>query len=125
MCLSATVTGDSPRVRQFASEHLIQHDADAVEIRSFVQFVALRLFRRNVVDASHDQARLGQRHRVLRNGASDPEVGEFHDVVFGDENVRRFDVAVQQAGAVRVRKTAANLRCVVDRDRLGKFAVGS
>ena len=110
-------------VRQLAGQHLIEHDAEAVEIGRFVHFVLLRLLRRDVVDAAHHQPRLGQRHRLLRDGARDAEVGELDDVVFGDEDVGRLDIAMEQTLAVCVGEAACDLRRVVDRDRLGEAAV--
>ena len=89
-----------------------------------MDFVLLRLLGRNVVDAAHHETRLGQRHRLLRDGARDAEIGELHDVVFGDQDVGRLDVAMKQPLAVRVGEAAGDLRRIIDRDRLGQTSVG-
>ncbi len=111
-------------IREAAGEHLVQHDADAVEIGRLVQFEPLRLLGRKIIDASHDETGTSHRHRLLRHRARDTEIGKFDDVVLGDENVCRFDVAVQQPLAVRVREAVADLSGVVDGDRLRQFSVG-
>ena len=59
-CLSATATGVVAGERQRAGEHLVQHDADRVQVAALVDVVALRLFGRDVRDAAHHHA--GLRH---------------------------------------------------------------
>ncbi len=104
--------------RQRAGEHLIQHDADRVEVAALVEIVALRLLRRDVGDAAHHHPRLRHAERVLGDRARDPEVAELDDVVFGDQDVRRLDVAVHQPLAMRVGEAAGDLDRVVDGGQL-------
>ena len=110
--------------RELAREHLEKHDADAVEVRGFVQLVELGLFGRHVVDAAHHESGLRHRDRVLRDGARDAEIRELDDVVFRYKDIGGLDVAMQQTGAVRVSQTASDLGRVVDRYRFGKLSVG-
>ena len=53
---------------------------------------------------------------VFRNGARDAEVAELDDVVSGDEDIGRLDVAVQEPLAVREREAGRDLGRVIDRD---------
>ena len=74
------------------------------------------LFRRHVGHAAHHHAGLGDADRVFRDRARDAEIAELDDVVAGDQDVGRLDVAVQQTLAVREREAGGDLGGVVDRD---------
>ena len=59
--------------RHAPGEHLVEHDADRVEVGLLADRVALRLLGREVLRGAHD--RPGLRH-VRRAGAGDAEVGD-------------------------------------------------
>lgn len=50
----------SPLKRQNTSRHFVEHGAEGKKIRTGIEFLALRLFRRHVGDGSNCGARAGQ-----------------------------------------------------------------
>ena len=72
-------TGLSPRERRAAGEHLVEHDAEGVEVAAGVDRQALGLLGREVGGRAHDRAGLGE---VLLgagvDGPGDAEVGDLH-----------------------------------------------
>lgn len=116
-----------PRRRQFAGEHLIQHDAERVEIRTMVDRGGVRaLFRRHVGRRARRQPGRGKRdpggmacRAALTFGGGescDAEVRDFHASETIHENVLRLDVAMHHAAVVRVLQRIAKRRH--DRQRL-------
>jgi hypothetical protein len=88
--------------RRPSDEGLVEDDADAVPVRSRRQHLGHRLLGRHVPSRAHDLVRLGEVlvDAVLEVGR-DPEVQDHHPPILRDEHVRRFDVAVQLARAVK------------------------
>ena len=80
-CLRATATGVSPMNGRRPGHHLVEDDAQRIQIGARVELVTLRLFRRNVRNAAHHHPGLGHADDVLGDGARDAEVAELHDVV--------------------------------------------
>jgi hypothetical protein len=61
-------------------------------------------------------------HRVNgRQGAGNAEIGYFQAAVWGDQHIVRFDIAVNQPGAVRVADAFARLRQQVNASSSGNF----
>ena len=99
------LVGDGDRVlageRRPPGHHLVHHDAERVQVAARVGLRALRLLGREVRGGTHHRADLGEvglGRRVHRPG--DAEVGDLHLAVGADQDVRRLDVAVDEAGLV-------------------------
>ena len=96
--------------RRLATEHLVQHTCEAVEVAPTVQAPAPRsLLGAHVGRRSHGKP--GLRQAVAARGAdgpSDPEVA--HDrVACLKQDVLRLDIAVDHALRVRVRQCVGDL----------------
>ena len=92
--------------RPVADEHLVQDDAQAVDVRGGRGRLAARLLRAEVVD--RPERRPGQGHLRLGDGPGDPEVGDLDLAVLGDEHVAGLDVAMDDAAGVRGRESASD-----------------
>jgi hypothetical protein len=99
-----------------AREQLVEEDAQRVDVgaRVHVEAAELRLLGRHVLRRPDDLPELGE-ERLLREpavrGLGDPEVDHLRHrlaVVERDEDVRRLQVAVDDALAVRVLDRAAD-----------------
>ena len=88
--------------RRPADEHLVEHDAERVDVAPAVDVEALGLLGREVGRGAHDQAGLGDLVVEIADRPRDAEVGHLHLAVGGDEHVAGLDVAVHDAVAVRV-----------------------
>ena len=84
--------------RPDAGEHLVQDDAERVDVRRRGRRLAAGLFRAEVVDGPH--GRPGQRQLRLGDRPGDAEVGDLHLAVAADEDVAGLDVAVDEPGGV-------------------------
>ena len=88
------VTGE----RHPAAHHLVEDDAQRVEVGAGIDGVALHLLGGEVLGGAQHRA-LG---RVVGVGdLGDAEVGDHHPVVVGEEDVGRLDVPVDEPGPVR------------------------
>ena len=96
-----------------AREHLVEHDAERVDVRLAVDVVAERLLGRDVVRGAEHAALGGQAAVVHRAG--DAEVGDLGRALLVDEDVLRLDVAVDDAAPVRGAERAGDLDRVGDR----------
>ena len=85
-----------PRSR--ADEHLVQDDAEAVDVRGGGRGLAACLLRAEVVDRA--EGRTGQRDLCLGDGPRDAEVDDLDLAVLADEHVAGLDVAVHEAPCV-------------------------
>ncbi len=89
------------------------------------------LLRRHVPDRSHHDARCGQdaKHRRIRRSglrlrhARQSEVEDLRSPVLGQQDVVRFQIAMHDAGRVRRREAAGNLRG--DAKRLAQSKAGA
>jgi hypothetical protein len=103
--------------RQRVREQLVQDDAQRVDVGARVHVVRdeVGLLRAHVLEGADDLALLGERRarRVpLVQRARDAEVDDLRlrqAVAFGDEDVRRLEVAVDEALVVRVLHALADL----------------
>ncbi len=98
-----------------AGEHLVEDDAERVDVRLAVDGVAEGLLRGDVVRRAEDAAVSGEALLVQR--ARDAEVGDLGHALLVDEDVLRLDVAVDDAAAVRGAERAGDL------DRVGERLV--
>ena len=101
------------RERHLPGEHLVEHDADRVEIGGLVDRRAARLLRREVLRGADDRADLGH---LAGAGPRDPEVRHLDPPLASDEDVVRLDVAVDDPVPVRGAECGEDLAGVVDRD---------
>ena len=85
--------------RRLADRHLVEHDAERVDVAPGVDPLALGLLGREVGGRAHDGAGLGQALLGV-DGPGDPEVGDLDLAVGGDQHVARLHVAVDHAMAV-------------------------
>ena len=99
--------------RDGAGQHLVEADADRVEVRTLVDRIALGLLGREVLGGAEDRA--GLRHPGIA-GARDAEVHDLDGPVAVDHDVLRLDVAVHDAAAMREVDRGEQLQR--DRDRL-------
>ena len=106
--------------RDLAREALEQHDAQGEEIGSAVDVVTGDLFGREVL--GRPQHRLVGGEVVAEgNRLGDAEVADHGAAFGGEQNVGGFDVAMDDAGAVRGAQRVGDLRA----DRRGVCAIGS
>ena len=105
--LVLAVEGDVP------DEHLVEHDAERVDVGLPVDVVAERLLGRDVVRRAEHAAVGGQ--PLLLQRAGDAEVGDLGGALLVDEDVLRLDVAVDDAARVRGAERAGDLDRVGDR----------
>ena len=95
-----------------AGEHLVEHDADRVQVRAGVDGVALSLLGREVLGGAHDRAGLGH---VRRAGAGDAEVRDLGMTRVVDDHVVRLQIAVDHPTAVREPRRLEDLDGDIDR----------
>src|SRR5882757_7151156 len=87
-------------VGRCAGEAFVQHAGQRVDVGTVGDVVVAEPFRRHVAPAAHRGPRLGELVLVGGRGG-DAEVDQVGEVVLGDQDVFRFDVAVDDRGAVR------------------------
>jgi hypothetical protein len=93
--------------RHPAAQHLVEDDAQAVEVGAAVDRLGLDLLGREVLGGAEERALLGQVGRLGRLG--DAEVAHLHPPVLGQQDVGRLDVPVDQARGVGHRQRPRHL----------------
>ena len=133
------VKGASPR------QHLVQHAAEGPDVAPLVSLSSFRLLRGHIRRGSEDDARAGQ-HGGARDGRRlrpvgrarrvllgcqrlrEPEVQHLHRPVRAQLDVRRLEIAMDDALLVRGFKSFRDLfryrQCFVERDRPASNALG-
>ena len=96
-----------------ADQHLVEDDAERVDVRARVDPLAHRLLGGDVVGRAEHPA--GRRHPVLFELARDPEVGQLRPPLLVDQHVLRLDVAVDHVAGVGDAEPARDLDRVGDR----------
>ncbi len=99
--------------RDLAGEHLVEHDAQRVDVGLAVDLVAERLLGRDVVGGAQHAAVRGQ--ALVDEHARDAEVGHLGRPLGVDQDVLGLDVAVDDAAVVRGAQRAGDLDRVGDR----------
>ena len=92
-------TGTVCPVGRGSGEAFVEHAGQGVDVGAVGDFVVGKPFRRHVFPGAHRGAQLGE--LFVGGGAGDAEVDQIGEVVAGDENVLRFDVAVHHPGGMR------------------------
>ena len=105
--------------RRTAGEHLEQHTAQGVQVRSTVDTVTSHLLRRDVQSgAPHAQ---GRGEGLRRQESGDPHVRKLHPAIGREQHVRRFDVPVDDGLSVGEPEgggqAARDLACSFGRER--------
>ena len=103
-----------------AREHLIEHDAEGIQVTARVGIEALGLLRCDIVHGA-DGLTATLFMDILERG--DAEISDLDHVVVRDHDVLRFDVPVDDAMGVRVLQRLADLRGVVQRLSGAEYAV--
>ena len=95
---------------QLPGQALVEHDAQRVDVGARVDRAAVGLLGREVVGAPDEHVGARDAGLPVRvEGARDPEVGELHGPVAGEEDVLGLDVAVDHPLRLGVGQGAADL----------------
>jgi hypothetical protein len=94
--------------RHLSGEHLVEHDAEAVEIGQSIDVLAATLLGRHVGERADDAAVARHALRPLR--ARDAEIHDLEQARIGEDQVRRLDVAMHDSHLVRIGKAVRRLR---------------
>ena len=84
-----------------ASEHFVKHNAGRVKISASIDRFATCLFWRKVLRGADDAGCVSLGCRAVAHSSGDTKVHDLHQAGVGDHDVRRLDVAVNDAGLVR------------------------
>ena len=98
--------------REPSGRHLVEHDAQRVEVAAGVDALAPHVLRRGVAHRAHELA-AGRDLREVVRLAQQAEVHDVHIVLGAEDDVLRLDVAVDHAEVVRVGEAARD----AERDR--------
>ena len=118
MCFAKHVRLRLAEERASPGQHLVEDDAEGEDVGARVDEIADRLFRRHVARGADGRAGAGQRHagggalgrRVVRLAdLGDPEIQHLHQVVVGDHDVARLQIAMHDAGTMRAPHGLRNL----------------
>ena len=91
-------------------EHLVEGNAEGVEIRPAIEGLALRLLRREVRSGTHDGAVLGERSlRPTNESRRDPEVSNLHIAGIRDEDVAELHISVNKTSGVGGREGSGDV----------------
>jgi len=95
-------------LRALAGEHLVEHDAEGVDVGARIGLAGV-LLGGHVVGGAHDDIGPGEAAGGTGGGAGEAEVGELGAPILGEEDIGGLDVAVDDALAVRELQGIANL----------------
>ncbi len=96
-----TLDGQSPR------EQLVQRNPDSVDVGPRRSFAAVHLLGRYIVERAQQKACPCEFGAVAGEGYA--EIEQFHETALGDHDVRRFDVAVNDAQPMRIGESIQGL----------------
>jgi hypothetical protein len=93
--------------REPTRQHSVQDDSERVDIGRGRDFFTLRLLRRHVRGSSHQRARI--REGVRAGHARNAEIGDLRAALLVEDDVRRLQVAVDQAPVVGLGEPSRDL----------------
>src|SRR6266496_6327899 len=96
-----------------AGGHLVQHDAQGVDVARWGCWLAPGSLRRGIVDRAQDGA-LVVHWRISGRRGRDSEIDQLRSPVRRDQNVLRLDVAMEDAGGVGVVERLRDLETDID-----------
>ncbi len=99
-----------PVKRHSAREHLKQSDTQRIDIALLIAVAAPCLLRRRIVDGTHHIGSDGIAGGCLRN----TEIRHFHLALFGDHDILRLDISVNNMVVMGSLDTHGNLNCYTD-----------
>src|ERR1700757_4739124 len=97
---------------ELSGEHLIEGDADGIDVGAGVDWLPGDLLGRHIVHGPEDDAGSGELRAEF--GKGQPEVEQLYLIVGGDHDVRRLDVAMNDSLLVCVSEAGENLLDVVE-----------
>ena len=107
------------RKRRLSGTQDIQHAAQTEQVAAVIDGTAAGLFWSTVKGGAHENARIGQA-RIIRRGPGQTEIQDFQPPAPSlQPDVRRLDVAMDQAARVRRRQALGNL--LPDAQHLGNW----
>jgi hypothetical protein len=116
LVLSPWASARKAKPRSRATEHLVQHHAEAEDVAAVIGIQSAHLLRRRVADRAHDDAGTRQRDRHCRVGMSrclrhlrQTEIEDLRAAIPGQQDVLRLQIAVHDAGRVRRGQAAGDL----------------
>ena len=113
LVLDADGEGSVPFEGHAARGHLVEDDAQRIDVGPRVHVLALDLLRRHVFGRADHHARSRDPLSLERTG--DPEIHDADRPLPVDHDVARLEVAVHDAGPMRLGQTLADLEGDVDR----------
>src|SRR5437016_1819465 len=107
----------------FAGKYLVDNGPEGEDVRAMVDSLATNLLRRHIAGRAHDHAGIGSRGLSRRVAVAvllglhqlrETKVENLDAAVFGDEEVLRLEIAVNDALVVRGGQSMGDLDAVVD-----------
>ena len=100
------------------AEHLVDDNPQCPDVRTFVDELASCLLRRHVGDGAErraDDRHLGERFGVARGHVScQPEIKDLDLALWGDDDVRRLQISMNDSRGVRSRQSGGHLAGIGD-----------
>ena len=90
------------------SEHLVEHGTQRPDVGADVEIAAAQLLRRHVGQRANRGGRVGRRRQAIGQTRY-PEVDDLHDATGREQRVGRLDIAVDDAGAMRLGQAIGHL----------------
>ena len=87
--------------RRMASERLIEHAAQRIDIGAGIRVLTAGLLRGKVLGGADNGGGLRHRRGGVIQGTGDAEVHHLHLAGVGEHNICRLDIAVDNTGLVR------------------------
>ena len=106
-------------IGQRAGEHLIEHNAERIEVAAGVRLKTLGLLGRDIVHGA--DGRVGSAAAVFVLKGGDAEISHLGDAVAVDHNVLRLNIAMHDAVLMRVLERLCDLRGKEERLRRGEL----
>ena len=117
---SDQLAGSARTIGRGAGQAFVQHACQCVDVGAVGHLAVGKPFGRHVFPGAHRGAELGE--FLVGGGAGDAEVDQVGEIIAGDQDVGRFDVAVHDPGGVRGVESRGDLGDDGHRARRGQRA---